>query len=64
MVNQIAGTEFIGQPLNKFLEYQAWTFLQLWYAPTKLLVHATEVDDFISQVSLNGMKSFNICKAN
>ena len=49
---------------NSVLEYQMWLFLQLYFAPYRLATMSDDLDKFISRVSLNGIKSSNLCKPN
>ena len=43
-------------------DYQVWLMLQLYFVPYRMASMGDEVDQWISQYSLNGMKLFNICK--
>ena len=49
---------------NSVLEYQMWLFLQLYFAPYRLATMGDDIDKVISRVSLNGIKSSNLCKPN
>ena len=48
--------------LDKLIETSMWWFLQLYFLPYRLPEYGSEVDKFISVYSLNGVKSFNLCK--
>ncbi len=49
-------------PVNKLIDLNVWIFLQWYYIPYKMITQGDDVDKFISQFTLNGFKSFNICR--
>ena len=48
--------------IDAYIDYLTWWFLQLYFLPYRLPEYGSEVDQFISQYSLNGAKRFNFCK--
>ena len=50
------------EPINKLIDYNVWIFLQYYYLPMRIIAKGDDVDQFISQFSLNGIKAFNICR--
>lgn len=48
--------------LNSIIDYQVWLFLQWYYSPFMLMSKGDEIDKFLSQFSLNGIKNFNLCQ--
>ena len=44
------------------IDYNVWLFLQWYYLPMRIIAKGDDMDKFISQFSLNGIKSFSICK--
>lgn len=49
-------------PINQMMDWNAWMFLQWYYLPMRIIQKGDDMDQFISQFSLNGIKSFNICR--
>jgi hypothetical protein len=51
-------------PIDWWIEYSVWLMLQFKFmTPAKMIAHNDEMQKFIGQFSLNGIKS-NICKPN
>jgi hypothetical protein len=48
--------------LNYFIDQYAWYFLQMYYLPFKIPALMGETDKWVSAVSLNGIRSSNLCK--
>jgi hypothetical protein len=48
--------------LESIMDYNVWLFLQWYYSPFMLMSKGDEIDRFLSQFSLNGIKSFGLCK--
>ena len=46
------------------MEQLAWTMLQVYFAPFKMPALMGETDKWIAAVSLNGIRSANLCKPN
>ncbi len=44
------------------IDWNVWLFLQWYYLPMRIIAKGDEMDQFISHFTLNGIKSFNICK--
>ncbi len=61
--NVKTATDPWGQFMNTYLDTWAWCFLHIWYAPFKIPALHNDAEKFVSQFTLNGMKS-NICKPN
>jgi hypothetical protein len=55
------GTEYIvplpNDIVNWILDSYTFMFLQLWFLPTTMMAKSGEADKFLSQFSLNGIKS-------
>jgi hypothetical protein len=49
-------------PITKLMDYQMWLFLQLYFAPYRMATMGDDIDKVISSISLNGIKSFNLCQ--
>jgi hypothetical protein len=47
---------------NVMFDLYVWFFLQTWYMPNYVIGKQDEWKDWVGS-SLNGWKSFNICKA-
>ena len=64
------GMAFSELPANKiadywvgmWCDYNMWLFLKMWYLPMEMISHGDEVDQFLKQFSLNGIKSSNLCR--
>ena len=56
------------QPLNDYVNWMidcnTWTFMQLWAAPFMLPGRLGEIERWTQTVSLNGIRSGNLCKPN
>lgn len=65
MIYQKTGTAYIVQQPNKLLEeildLPVWFFLQAWYWPYYVIGKQDQWREWMP-VSLNGIKSFNICR--
>ena len=65
-VSQLTGWELMRQPMdayvNWYLDCTTWTFLNLWFLPHRMPGLHSDVDKFVSQFTLNGIKSSNICR--
>jgi hypothetical protein len=55
-------TDPVEQFVNNYLDTWAWWFLHCWYMPLKMPGMYSDVDKFVSQFTLNGVKSSNLCK--
>lgn len=50
-------------PIDWWIDYSVWLTLQFKFmAPAKLISHNDEMEKFLSQFSLNGLKRSNLCK--
>ncbi len=60
---QKIGTEYIGLLLSDPLSIPVWWMLQLKFMlPAMVIARNDSMEHFIKHFSLNGIKSFNICK--
>jgi hypothetical protein len=50
-------------PIDFYIDAYVWWFLQLYFLPYRMPEYGGEVDKWISQFSLNGIKS-NLCRPN
>ncbi len=64
-VAQATGLELMLQPVNSYADWwwdcAAWSMLNLWYLPHQTPAMYSDLDRWVSQFSLNGIKS-NICR--
>ena len=67
-VSQLTGWEFVREPLDAYVNWwmdcATWTYLNLWFLPHRMPGIHSDVDKFVSQFTLNGIKSTNICSTN
>jgi hypothetical protein len=65
-VSQVTGWEPIRLHLNSYVDWYwdcaAWTYLNLWFVPFRMPELYSDTDRWVSQFSLNGIKSSSICK--
>jgi hypothetical protein len=65
-VSQLTGWELMRQPMdayvNWYLDCATWTYLNLWFLPHRMPGLHSDVDKFVSQFTLNGIKASNICR--
>jgi gliding motility-associated-like protein len=47
---------------NWWMDCATWTYLNLWFLPHRMPGLHSDVDKFVSQFTLNGIKSSNICR--
>ena len=67
---QQIGMAFSELPANKiadyvvgsWLDYNMYVFLKLWYLPMEMITYGDDVDKFLKQFSLNGIKTGNLCR--
>lgn len=66
--SRVTGWDTIRQPLDTYMNWYfdcvGWTFLNLWYLPHRMPSIHSDVDKWVSQFSLNGIKATNICRPN
>jgi len=66
--SRITGWDVARQPMNNYVNWwwdcTAYTFLNLWFLPYRMPSIHSDVDKFVSQFTLNGIKAANICKPN
>ena len=48
--------------INEIFDSWMWVMIKLMYAPYSVLGRGEEVEKFVQQFSLNGIKSGNICR--
>ncbi len=65
-ISKIAGWDLARQPLDNYVNWYwdcvAHTFLNIWFIPFRMPELHSDVDKFVSQFSLNGIKATNICR--
>ena len=50
-------------PIDWWIDYSVWMMLQYKFmSPAKFISINDEKENFLKQFSLNGIKSFNICR--
>lgn len=63
MIYQKTGMEFIELPVsNMIIDTWVWLLLKWYYLPFETIGRGDEVDQWVSQFSLNGIKQASICK--
>ena len=50
--------------VNWYIETCMWGFTQIWAAPYRMPGKMGEIEQWTKTVSLDGMRSFNMCKPN
>jgi len=67
-ISQITGWELIRKPVDQYINWYSdcvsWTFLNLFYLPYRMPSIHSDVDKWVSQFTLNGIKTGNICRPN
>ena len=65
-VSQMTGWEPLRLHLNDhanwWVDCATWTYLNLWFLPHRMPGLHSDVDKFVSQFTLNGIKASNICR--
>lgn len=65
-ISKITGWNLIRQPLDVYVNWwwdsAAWTLLNMYYLPYRMPGIHSDVDKWVSQFTLNGIKSGNICR--
>lgn len=51
------------QWINNYLDAWAWWYLHTWFLPFKMPGLYSDVDNIVSQFTLNGIRSSNLCQA-
>jgi hypothetical protein len=59
---QIPGMELMLLPLNSMLDQWMYLLIKMYFMPYELAGRGDEIDKWISQFSLNGIKQASICK--
>lgn len=54
--------DFYSPFVNNWIDYNIYCMLQFYFAPAFLMSQGTEVDQWISKFSTNGIKQFSICR--
>jgi len=50
-------------PVDWWFDYSVWLMLQWKFmSPAKMIAYNDDMENFLKCFSLNGIKSFNICK--
>ncbi len=55
-------TQVFYDQTNNYIDFCVYTMLELYFMPAKLMSAGTEVDQWISTFSTNGIKLPNICR--
>jgi len=67
-ISRISGWDVVRQPVDNYVNWWidswTWTYLNLWFLPHRMPGLHSDVDKFVSQFTLNGIKSSNICRPN
>lgn len=55
--------DFMWQPLNNVFDFYIQSMLQLYFmSPAKMMSRGDEMEKFMKHYSLDGIKSFSICR--
>jgi hypothetical protein len=49
---------------NNLMDFYAWMFVQTWFMPYYLIGKQDEWKEYFHGVTLNGIKSSNLCRPN
>ena len=65
-ISEFTGWEVIRQPadtwVNWYWDCAAWSLSNFWYIPFRMPSIHSDVDRWVSQFTLNGIKATSICK--
>ena len=65
-VAELTGWELMRRPMDAYVNWSldcaTWTFLNLWFLPHRMPGLHSDVDKFVSQFTLNGIKASNTCR--
>lgn len=65
-ISEFTGWELVRQPadawVNWYWDCAAWSLLNTWYIPFRMPGIHSDVDRWVSQFTLNGIKASNICQ--
>ncbi len=66
--NRISGCGILRQPIDNYANWYwdcvAHTFLNLWFLPYRMPGIHSDVDKWVSQFTLNGIKATSLCNPN
>lgn len=54
-------TNYLNQVNESLFDHAVHAWLKLWFLPHTMMTKGTEVDQWISQFSLNGIKQATLC---
>jgi hypothetical protein len=64
--SKLTGWELVRQPLDNYVNWYfdciSWTLLNTWFIPFRMPEIHSDTDKWVSQFTLNGLKSTNICR--
>jgi len=58
----IKGLDYSFPFINLYVDLYVYYMLQFYFTPAVLMGQGTEVEQWISKTSTNGIKQFSICK--
>lgn len=65
-VSELTGWEYLRRPMDTWINWYCdcatWSCLNFWYLPYRMPEIHSDVDKFVSQFSLNGIKAGTICQ--
>ncbi len=56
------GMEFLEPLASSWFDFLVYSMLQCYFMPAYIMSKGSDVDQWVSQFSTNGIKNFNICK--
>lgn len=63
--SRVTGWDILREPLDNYVNWYwdcaSYTFLNLWFLPYRVPSIHSDVDKWVSQFTLNGIKSTSIC---
>jgi hypothetical protein len=63
MVNLWHTKNNVYTPLDWWFDYSVWIMLQYKFMyPAKMIAYNDDMEGFLKQFSLNGIKSFSVCR--
>lgn len=65
-LSRVTGWNIMREPLDNYVNWYwdcaAYTFLNLWFLPHRIPGIHSEADRWVSQFTLNGIKSSSLCR--
>ena len=50
--------------VNNLFDFWVWSLLQCYYSPFYIMGKGSEIEQWVSTFTTNGIKSFNLCRPN